>query len=152
MCVRRALTAAVLLLALAAGAAACGGDDDEQGSAGPGAAPAGTVEDYRDVLPAPSRSDSVPLDPGAGGVEPVVVPLAAVGESGLTGTATLLPSTDATLVQLHLDGDTGDDPRPAGIYRGPCDDPGERVHDLGVVGGDARAAPSGVSEDRKSVV
>ncbi|MEZ5101542.1 MAG: hypothetical protein R3C15_17430 [Thermoleophilia bacterium] len=143
---RRALAATALLALLAGGAAACGGDDEGSGATGRGDTAVGTLEGFRDVLPAPSRSDSTPADPGAGGVEPVVVPLAGVGEDGLTGTATLLPSTDATLVQLHLDGDTGDEPRPAGLHRGSCEAPGERVHDLGFVGGDERVEPSGVTD------
>lgn len=68
-------------------------------------------------------------EPGLGEAEalPAEVGLEAKAESGITGTATVLPTADGVEVALGLDGLTAGQTYTSHIHRGTCDD------DLGVV-------------------
>ena len=68
-------------------------------------------------------------EPGLGEAEalPVEVGLEARAESGITGTATVVPATDGLEVALDLNGLTAGQTYASHIHRGTCDD------DLGVV-------------------
>jgi hypothetical protein len=99
----RAPEGAALLLVVAALGACGGGDDGSEGGAAAG--------------------------PGAGAGGEVLVDLVERNGSGQTGTATLTPSSEGTLVTVETVSYLVD-PQPVAIYAGTCDALGEVAHEL----------------------
>jgi hypothetical protein len=94
--------AASTVLGIALALAGCAGDDDGGGGAG---APASTE---------------------------LVVELAELNGSGQTGTATLTPSGDGTMVTVETVSYLVD-PQPVAVYRGTCADRGEQAYELATI-------------------
>ena len=106
----------LLLLAVAFIAAGCGSDDDEDAAQDAATALTDTTsaeETIEDVL---TEAEEALADVA------VALDLQEQNDSGITGTATLSPTSDGAVeVELELDGSEGG-PHPAHIHRGSCAD------------------------------
>jgi hypothetical protein len=115
-----------LLLALPLVLAACAADEEAE---------VDTME--MDTATAPMAAP--PMEAGMGAMATTVT-LAAVGESGVTGEATLTPSGDQTEVMVRLMGLEPNSTHPGHIHQGTCAAPGAVVAPLQDITADATGA------------
>ena len=109
-------TRILLLLAVALIAAGCGGDEEQDAAQDATTAltdTAGAVETLEDAV---TEAEEALEDVG------ITLDLDEQNDSGITGTATLSPTSDGQVeVEIELDGSEGG-PHPAHIHQGSCAD------------------------------